>query len=669
MADPFVRFGNVPDPLIKQEQAQQLNPPVAPATPPIELTPDVGDTPKPLFFDEGDTITPPFQSSTRGTERTVERTESDFDMDAAAQRLDEAGQFAADRANETRAAGIAGNMAQQGALERDRATQQGELGQAENRAADLQKQMAKLDATKIDESDFWRDAGSGRTVAAALALAAGGFVNAIRPGSNNVTEVIYGAVERYTQRKVAEKNEQLKRRADLLGDEKLAIRMLKADLRKSILDQAALQAQQGQLDAEYTKTLARLYYDNVKDLNTLAAQTAGKTSVAEKAVEKPGSPTPWAQYGMDQKRWDRFVQGDDKKAGAAALVTGVRELNTTRQYLDKLAAAEKGELANYGAFEQLLPEALKDFSAKLGVDASSNMIEVRQIVNRKVLEFVRTMNSRLVDSNHERERMESFIARGDTVNVFRGLEAMQAEMERDLKNRATEAQVPGVDPGDMIRYVAQQRAGLDAAPTQRLRGPNAAPSALEQQQQGLPTMDTINRVEPGREQTPQQAPITGAGYTPEKRRALSTYAATVGLDASKLERVINVETAGSFDPAQENLAGSSATGIGQWMKSNYPGGRSRDEVKSMSFQEQLEHLAYQMRTLGVDENSPLEDYYAVYAAPGILKQYGSMARVPSHLIIYPAGSKEAEANKGWQDSEGNVTGASLKAFIEKKSRG
>lgn len=635
---------------------------------PIQGKPITTEPPKPLFFDEGAPVVPPFQQAQTLTkqQQSLERPNLSSD-EIEQQRRDQIGANALEAQSlaQGREASLGANEQKAQALRNDQRGMGLEKQRLEEEATSIKKGVAMLEATKIDESDWWRDGGSGRTVAAFLALAAGGFVNAIKPGSSSASEIIFGAIDKYVQRKVGEKNETLKRRGDLLGDNAMAQRMLKVDIRKSVLDQAALMAQRGEIDTEFGKVMANLYHQNAKELNAFALDRAGKVTTTQIETEKPASPVPWAQYGMDQKRWDRFVQGEDKKAGAASLVTGVRDIQNVRGLLDHMKR-DNGDLPNYGAFEALLPESVKNFAARLGVDRATDMIQARQLIDRKVLDIIRTMNSRLVDSDQERMRMQGQLEKGNTDTVYLGLQSMQNQLEQELKDRAVEAQVPGVDPNDMVRYVAQQRGAQDRQPGDAtvLRGPQAAqPGALEQQQQDQP--------QPGQGYIPQ---MTGeaskervswpasSSLTPEKGTVIKAVATESELDPTKMARVFFKESAGTFDPAVKNPR-SSATGLMQWMEGNYPGGRSREQVQQMSFQEQTKAAAEWMKNAGVTKDSPLIDYYAAVAAPGVLKKVGSLDAVPGGTVIYRAGTKEAKANEGWQDYEGKVTIDSLKKFI------
>lgn len=632
--------------------------PTPQAAGPVEGKPLIGQTPQPLFFDEGAPVVPPFQQAQTITKQqnSLERPNlSSDEIDQQRQSQLGANALEAQSLAQGREAQLGGNEQKAQALRNDQRSMAAEQQASFDRETSIKKGISMLEATKIDESDWWRDGGSGRTVAAFLALAAGGFVNAIKPGASSASEIIFGAIDKYVQRKVGEKNELLKRRSDLLGDEKLAQRMLKVDIRKSVLDQAALLAQRGEIDAEFGKVMANLYHQNAKELNAFALERAGKVTTTQVDTEKPASPVPWAQYGMDQKRWDRFVQGEDKKAGAAGLITSTRELGAAKAALEAMTR-DGGNLPNYGAFEALLPESAKNFFARLGVDRAKSMIEVRQIVDRKVLDVISAMNSRLVDSDQERTRMQGLLEKGDTENVFRGLDQMSNKLQQEVKDRAMEAAVPGVDPNDMVRYVAQQRGAQDRKPGDftPVRGPQATQQDLGQQQ------------DQGREASPlgyssqETGPLTAAkihGLAPKLKDAISQHAQEAGLDPVSIAAVVQHESGGASGAI--NPLTKAHGGLIQFSKKHWPNvaaaagqpNVSWEQMTKMSPEEQVPFVVSYFKNVfdraGI-KNPATSDYRMAAFMPAFLEE-------DDNFVLGEKGSKDRKADvrsgKVWEQNQ------------------
>lgn len=110
----------------------------------------------------------------------------------------------------------------------------------------------------------------------------------------------------------------------------------------------------------------------------------------------------------------------------------------------------------------------------------------------------------------------------------------------------------------------------------------------------------------------------------------------IGIDADDLMACMAFETGQTFDPAQRNLAGSSGTGLIQFMASTAKSlGTSTDELAKMTPERQLGFVYKYFRQFGSDFSSwTLEDLYMAILYPKAIGQpndwvmpwkYGSLA--------------------------------------------
>jgi len=139
--------------------------------------------------------------------------------------------------------------------------------------------------------------------------------------------------------------------------------------------------------------------------------------------------------------------------------------------------------------------------------------------------------------------------------------------------------------------------------------------------------------------------------SPAFRSELVSMANRIGLNPDALAVVISFETAGTFDPAQKNYAGSGATGLIQFMPSTAKVlGTTTAELATMSAEEQLSYVeAYYKKTGKLQQiGSPLDHYLAVFSP----KYVGHPPATP----MYSKGSKAYEQNAGLDaDGDGVIT--------------
>lgn len=132
-------------------------------------------------------------------------------------------------------------------------------------------------------------------------------------------------------------------------------------------------------------------------------------------------------------------------------------------------------------------------------------------------------------------------------------------------------------------------------------------------------------------------------------KALVDAANWIGINPDWLASVIAFETAGSFDPAKPNAAGSGATGLIQFMPSTAKRlGTSTAELAKMSFTQQLEYVKKYFEPVRGKLKS-LEDTYLVVFYP---KAIGK----PLDYVVGESGTKVYSQNKGFDKAaKGYIT--------------
>jgi len=144
------------------------------------------------------------------------------------------------------------------------------------------------------------------------------------------------------------------------------------------------------------------------------------------------------------------------------------------------------------------------------------------------------------------------------------------------------------------------------------------------------------------------------------RRELFAVCGRLGCDPNKLAAVMSFETAGSFDPAQKNLGGGSATGLIQFMPYTASKlGTTTAELAAMSDVEQLAYVEKYLRLASGGRKlvTVADHYMAVFAPSGIGKP-------PGFALYKGEGKKEYEQNKGLDyDHDFRITVAEASAPV------
>ncbi|MDO4264092.1 MAG: hypothetical protein Q4C67_07830, partial [Deinococcus sp.] len=106
-------------------------------------------------------------------------------------------------------------------------------------------------------------------------------------------------------------------------------------------------------------------------------------------------------------------------------------------------------------------------------------------------------------------------------------------------------------------------------------------------------------------------------FTSEARTAIEATANRLGVDPNGLAAVISFETAGTFSPSQRNMAGSSGTGLIQFMDATARDmGTTTDALARMSFTEQMKWVERYLRQRGIGPGSSMADIYQAVTGSG-----------------------------------------------------
>ncbi len=154
----------------------------------------------------------------------------------------------------------------------------------------------------------------------------------------------------------------------------------------------------------------------------------------------------------------------------------------------------------------------------------------------------------------------------------------------------------------------------------------------------------------------------GRGLTPGLKASIDSNAQQFGLNGDFVARIMNKETAGSFSPATVSAADKHHAGLFQWSADAWKeaariGGHPEitwEQQQQMTAEQQLPFAMGYLKSKGLDQNSPIGQYYLAIAAPAFL-------RAPDEAIVYPRGSLEVQKNPSWDlNRDGQISTGELR---------
>ena len=150
--------------------------------------------------------------------------------------------------------------------------------------------------------------------------------------------------------------------------------------------------------------------------------------------------------------------------------------------------------------------------------------------------------------------------------------------------------------------------------------------------------------------TPASGAIPGVEtLTPAFRTKVDQVARRLRMDPQHLLTVMSFETAGTFDPAVRNEAGSGATGLIQFMpKTARQLGTTTDDLARMTPEQQLDYVERYLRPYAGRMRTQQDAYMAVLSPSAIGK--------PASQVLFAQGTRAYELNKALDPAQtGRVT--------------
>ena len=150
----------------------------------------------------------------------------------------------------------------------------------------------------------------------------------------------------------------------------------------------------------------------------------------------------------------------------------------------------------------------------------------------------------------------------------------------------------------------------------------------------------------------------------EFQQGVEQLAQKYNVSVQDLYAVMSFETGGTFDPAQENMAGSGATGLIQFMPSTAKGlGTSTEELSKMTRTEQLKYVDKYFSNKGI-EGGNLDDLYMAILFPVAVGK-------PDNFVLFGEGAIEGYRGTAYEQNSGldlNRDGSITKAEAAAKVR-
>ena len=131
----------------------------------------------------------------------------------------------------------------------------------------------------------------------------------------------------------------------------------------------------------------------------------------------------------------------------------------------------------------------------------------------------------------------------------------------------------------------------------------------------------------------------------EFQQGVEQLAQKYNVSVQDLYAVMSFETGGTFDPTQENMAGSGATGLIQFMPSTAKGlGTSTEELSKMTRTEQLKYVDKYFSNKGI-EGGNLDDLYMAILFPVAVGK-------PDNFVLFGEGAIEGYRGTAYEQNSG-----------------
>lgn len=559
------------------------------------------------------------------------------------------------------------------ARDQQEAAQRQQLRQAELEKAEHEKIYKAIEATPVDEDEFWSGS-PGRTAGAWIALALSGFLQGAtrgqNPALNQMVQALNHAQDRYVQNQQKNRDSQLRTRERLMGSSQNAVDTLKLQLSGMVEKRIQLEAQREGLQPPpaLSTYLAQGAVKRAEAKNAIGARVAHTATIASQEEQRATPGTGPLRRGdvvlknlLGPEYQKKHAEAMDPKGlNLGGMVQGAARLDTVAQALAAISKQYGGSLPSQETVSLSRIPGLAPLAARLGFDRGKDEISVKQLLEEAKLAYKQTVNIKSIDSENEGKNFNAIIDSGEgvsTLEAIRTRAAMANEqavsvasgVTRDTQGyldfvRQTQGAVPGVQssPGGVpIKSDTGYRVPAGRGPTEEQTVRDAAPAPTSQGGSAPRPLAASRRESPRVFQSADPADL--GGYS-----------------AEALDRIVGFESGGRPDARN---AQSGATGLIQWMPDVYRGmakppgyeGVRFEDLPSLTAEEQLPLVVQYFRERGVPADADAGEMYLAVAAPAALGK-------PDDTVVYRAGSKAWEQNPAWRPAGGgDITAGDIRA--------
>lgn len=535
---------------------------------------------------------------------------------------------------------------------------------AELQRAEHEKIYAAIEATPIDEDEFWSES-PGRTAGAWIALALSGFLTGATRGQNpalgQMMQALDGAQDRWLANQQKSRDGRLRQREKLMGSAENARDTYRLQLSGIVEKRIQLDAQREGLQPPPSlstyiakKGVQRAEWKNAigsraDESATRAVENEFKQTAATGPVRR-GDVVLQNLLGADwqKKRESAFDPKDGNLPGAVTSADRIQAINKRlgeiKAKYDGLPQQNKISWSSMGA---------AGIAARSGSEAAKDQLEASALLKEASLMLKQASgNTKLFDSNVEREDLQAQLDTGEPETTMAAINV--------IATRANEAAIGAAsrytsDPQKLIEYVRQTSKNNPGVQTGGVSPKRTIPAAGGEERAVQET------------KAPEPAQPAGGGATrpladgqPQAwRPVIRAHAEEAGYNPDALERIIAFESGGK--PSIRNPSG--ATGLIQFMpkvfeKMKKPPGYenvTHDDLKDLSVEEQMPLVISYLEERGLKPDADVGEYYLAVAAPGLLNK-------PDDTVAYKKGSKAWEQNPSWRPADGgDITAGSIRA--------
>jgi hypothetical protein len=298
-----------------------------------------------------------------------------------------------------------------------------------------------IDATPIDEDQFWGE-GDSRRAGAWIALALSGFLQGAtrgqNPALNQMVQALDKAQDRWLQNQQNARAGQLRTRERLMGSAENAVSSLKLQLSGLMEKRITLEAQKAGLPpppalSTYIASQGVKRAEEKNAIGSRVSQTASQQAQTEARATAGTGPLRRGDLvlkhlGIDPKAHADAM--DPKGLNLGGVVAGAKRLQDISTALDAIAAKNGGELPAQGtaSWSQL---GLAPLAARLGIKNAAEQVNTRQLLEEAKLAFKQTVNIKSIDSENEGKNFNKIMDSGEGQTTIGAVRQKAAEANQN----------------------------------------------------------------------------------------------------------------------------------------------------------------------------------------------------------------------------------------------